>query len=101
MNQCTKDTTLQGMYFFSCFLKFIEGLLIGHCVAQMRYIFTLLNHLCCDTPLLPWQLVYIEWYMPFHPPNPDSKLHLVSQWTENHGPAAIIVPLRDIMSSCY
>jgi hypothetical protein len=46
-------------------------------------------------------LVYLEWFTPFHAPNPDSKLYSVTCSTLHQGPQAEIVPLTQIASSCH
>jgi hypothetical protein len=68
-------------------------------VAQVRLIFALPANLQIATK--PKYLAYLEWFTPFHAPNPDSKLYSVTRSTLHQGPRAEVVPLTQIASSCH
>jgi hypothetical protein len=74
-------------------------MLTGLQIAQVRAIFTLPTHL--QAPSIPTCLVYIEWFTPFRPPDPDTMLYTVSRSTRNHRHAAEIIPIENIISSCH
>ncbi|KAF8874590.1 hypothetical protein BD779DRAFT_1613547 [Infundibulicybe gibba] len=66
---------------------------------EVRTIFTLPEHL--QAPLLPTRLAYIEWFTPLRERHPDSGLHSVRRSMQNRTPAAEIIPLQEIVSSCH
>ncbi|KAF8881107.1 hypothetical protein BD779DRAFT_1675598 [Infundibulicybe gibba] len=83
-----------------CSNKATEGTSLASLrVAQVRLIFILPEHL--QAPRLPTHLAYIEWFTPFRERQRDSKLHMVKRSTQNRGPAAEIIPIEHIISSCH
>ena len=81
------------------FWGFLTTVWPGLRVAQIQVIFAVPADLC--QPLIPSHLAYVEWFTHFQSPNPDSCLHSVNRSYCNNSPAAEIIPITSIVSSCY
>ena len=76
------------------------SLFAGLQVAQVCMFFALPEHLR-HVPSIPKFLAYIEWFNPLRAPDPDSGLYSVSRSLSHGLPVAGVVPIHDIVSSCY
>ncbi|KAJ7585819.1 hypothetical protein C8J56DRAFT_1026947 [Mycena floridula] len=81
-NETTKGTSVQGLR-----------------AAQIRVIFSLPSHL--HAPRLAQRLAYIEWFNPFRSRHPETNLFITSKSKRLHEPVTEIIPVDDIISSCY
>ncbi|KAH7906731.1 Zn-finger domain-containing protein [Hygrophoropsis aurantiaca] len=68
-------------------------------VAQVRFIFTLPEHL--RQPRTPTRLAYIEWFTPFRSRDPVNAMHSVSRSYLNRSPRAEVIPIERIVCSCH
>ncbi|EDR06364.1 uncharacterized protein LACBIDRAFT_329089 [Laccaria bicolor S238N-H82] len=92
-NEVTKGTYLEGAATF---------ILHKHClrVAQVRMFFALPDHLRHNHSI-PKFLAYIKWFNPLQAPDPDSGLYSVTRSSTRGRPVAEIIPICDLVSSCY
>ena len=76
------------------------SLFAGLQVAQVCMFFALPKHLH-HVQSIPKFLTYVEWFNPLRAPDPDSGLYSVSRSLSRGLSVASVIPIHDIVSSCY
>ena len=90
--------TLEGIFLLSfSAVNFDNSLVAGVRVAQVRAIFTLPRQFGA----YPRALAYVEWFTPFKPPDPSSRMRQVSRSTRQLRRNAAVVHVDEIVRPCH
>jgi hypothetical protein len=90
--------TLEGIFLLSfSAVNFVNSLAAGVRVAQVRAIFTLPHQFGTYSRAL----AYVEWFTPFKPPDPSSRMRQVSRSTRQLRRNAAVIHVDEIVRPCH